>query len=82
MFKEHTPPDDSFADFYLQRAADYERALMAAEADAEPVPDQEPPFRKSMATIAFAAPEALAHRTVRIQIRPPPSFDHDGETGG
>ena len=52
-FKERTPPDDQFADFYVRRATDYERALMAAEADAEPVPDQEPPFRKSMATIAL-----------------------------
>lgn len=52
-FKERTPPDDKFADFYVRRATDYERALMAAEADAEPVPDQEPPFRKSMATIAL-----------------------------
>ena len=52
-FKKRTPPDDQFADFYVQRATDYERALMAAAADAEPVPDQEPPFRKSMATIAL-----------------------------
>ena len=52
-FKEHTPPDEPFADFYVQRATDYERTLMAVEADAEPVPDQEPPFRKSTATIAL-----------------------------
>jgi len=52
-FREHTPPDEPFADFYVQRATDYERALMAAEADAEPAPDQEPAFRKSTATIAL-----------------------------
>ena len=52
-FNEHTPPDEPFADFYVQRTTDYERALMAAEADAESVPDQEPPSKKSTGTIAL-----------------------------
>ena len=52
-FKDCTPPDEPFSDFYVQRTAEYERALIAAEADAEPVPAQEPPFRKSKATIVL-----------------------------
>ena len=52
-FKERTPPDDPFADFYMERAAEYERALLKATADAEPVPPQEPPFKKSTAAIAL-----------------------------
>ena len=52
-FKDCTPPDEPFADFYVQRTTEYERALIAAEADAEPVPAQESPFRKSKATIVL-----------------------------
>ena len=52
-FKECTPADDPFASFYTERAAEYERALLIAAADAEPVPLPEPPFKKSTATIAL-----------------------------
>ena len=52
-FKGCTQPDDPFASFYTERAAEYERALMIAAAESEPVPPPEPPFKKSIATIAL-----------------------------
>ena len=52
-FKKRTPPDDPFVDFYIGRSAEYERTLLKAAADAEPVPLQEPPFKKSTAAIAL-----------------------------
>ena len=50
-FKNHTPPDDAFADIFEQRARRYEDDHVLEKADAESVPPQEPPFRKSKAVI-------------------------------
>ncbi len=52
-YTECTPPDGPFVDFYMQRADSYERALLKIEADAEPVPPQQPALKKSNATIAL-----------------------------
>ena len=50
---ECTPPGGPFIDFYMQRAEEHERTLLIAEADAEPVPPQQPALKKSNATIAL-----------------------------
>ena len=52
-FKERTPPNAPFVDFYFKRSSEYERTLLKAQADAEPVPPQQPPFKKSTAAIAL-----------------------------
>lgn len=51
-FKENTPPDQEFAGIFERRAAEYERMVML-EAESEPVPSQESPFRKSKAVIVL-----------------------------
>ena len=51
-FKANTPPDQDFAGFFEKRAAEYERMAML-EAESEPVPPHEPPFRKSKAVIVL-----------------------------
>ena len=50
-FKANTPPDDAFANVFEARAAAYRPVV--AKADSEPVPQQEPPFRKSKAVIVL-----------------------------
>lgn len=50
-FKVNTPPDDAFATVFEARAAAYRSVV--AKADSEPVPQQEPPFRKSKAVIVL-----------------------------
>ncbi len=52
-FKINTPRDDDFADIFEKRAEEYDRLRIQAEADSEPVPPQEPPFRKSKAVIVL-----------------------------
>ncbi|MBL8297922.1 MAG: nucleotidyltransferase [Rhodanobacteraceae bacterium] len=52
-FNARTPVELEFAKIYEARAADYEASLLLAEADVEPVPDQVPPHKKSMALIAL-----------------------------
>ena len=52
-FKVNTPLDYDFADLIEKRAEEYERERILAEADSEPVPQQEPPFRKSKAVIVL-----------------------------
>lgn len=52
-FKANTPPDQEFAGIFEKRAAEYERLLLSEAAESEPVPPQEPPFRKSKAVIVL-----------------------------
>ena len=52
-FKVSTPPDYDFADIFEKRAQEYEHLHAQAEADSDPVPPQEPPFRKSKAVIVL-----------------------------
>ena len=52
-FMDNTPPDQDFADIFENRAAEYERLLLIEAAESEPVPPQEPPFRKSKAVIVL-----------------------------
>ena len=52
-FKDNTPPDHAFADTFEERAREYEKLLIIEKADSDPVPPQEPPFRKSKAVIVL-----------------------------
>ena len=74
-FKNNTPPDVEFADIFEDRAKEYERLRITAEADADPVPPQEPPFRKSKAVIVLQLLKRW--RNVKYESRPgrrPPSI--------
>jgi len=54
-FKAQTPDDRTFGAFFEKRSLDYDRGrmLLMEKADATPVPDQAPAFRKSRAVIAL-----------------------------
>ncbi len=52
-FKANTPPDQDFADIFEKRAAKYEQLMLMEAAESEPVPPQEPPFRKSKAVVVL-----------------------------
>lgn len=52
-FLLNTPVDAAFGAFYERRSLDYNRVLMQTKADAAPVPDQMPVYRKSLAVIAL-----------------------------
>ena len=52
-FKRITPPDHDFAELYERRAREYEGMVSARAVDSDPVPPQEPPFRKSKAVIVL-----------------------------
>lgn len=52
-FKEMTPPDTAFGEFFERRSLDYNRILLDAKAETAPVPDQMPAYRKSRAVIAL-----------------------------
>ncbi|MCW5726246.1 nucleotidyltransferase [Parvibaculum sp.] len=54
-FNGQTPPDGDFSAFFEKRSLDYERGRLALmeKADATPVPDQAPAYRKSRAVIAL-----------------------------
>ena len=52
-FKNNTPLDQDFADIFEKYASEYERMVILAEAESDPVPPQEPPFRKSKAVIVL-----------------------------
>lgn len=74
-FKRRTSADDRFVHLYVARASEYERALMAAQADTEPVPAQKPAAAKSMAAIALQILKRW--RNVQYESRPgrcPPSI--------
>ena len=73
-FKANTPPDQEFAGIFEKRAAEYERMVML-EAESEPVPPPEPPFRKSKAVIVLQLLKRW--RNVQYDTRPgrrPPSI--------
>ena len=52
-FLLNTPADTAFGAFYEQRSLDYNRFLLDTKADAAPVPEQMPVYRKSLAVIAL-----------------------------
>ena len=52
-FKANTPPDQDFADIFEKRATEYEQLMLVEAAESEPVPPQEPPFRKSKAVVVL-----------------------------
>ena len=52
-FKTNTPPDHAFADIFEERAREYENFIMLAKAASDPVPSQEPLFRKSKAVVVL-----------------------------
>ena len=52
-FKEKTPKDADFAAFFEKRSLAYDSRKIVARAPAEPVPNQEPAYRKSRALIAL-----------------------------
>ena len=54
-FKLNTPNDQAFADIFEKRAWEHEETLriLAEKAESEPVPSQEPAFRKSKAVIVL-----------------------------
>ena len=51
-FKDNTPLDQDFANLFEKRASEYEQ-MVALAAESEPVPQHEPPFRKSRAVIVL-----------------------------
>lgn len=51
-FLKRTPPESAFGQFFERQSLDYERYLKA-ESEADPVPDQDPAYRKSSAVIAL-----------------------------
>lgn len=52
-FKDNTPPDHAFADIFEERARQYENLVMLEKAASDPVPSQEPLFRKSKAVVVL-----------------------------
>ena len=52
-FLERTPADHLFEAAFAERARAYEASLLFAEAEVEPVPEQEPIHAKSMAVISL-----------------------------
>ncbi|TIL91338.1 MAG: nucleotidyltransferase [Mesorhizobium sp.] len=76
-FNSMTPPDRAFGNFFEQQSLDYERMLkVRAQADAEPVPDQAPAYRKSRALIALQLIKRwrnLAYDARHSALRLPPS---------
>ena len=74
-FKANTPPDQDFADIFEKRAAEYEQLMLVEAAESEPVPPQEPPFRKSKAVVVLQLLKRW--RNVQYDTRPgrrPPSI--------
>ena len=75
-FTANTPLDHDFTRVFDERAAAYERAIILAEkAESDPLPAQEPPYRKSKAVIVLQLLKRW--RNVRYDNRPgrrPPSI--------
>ena len=74
-FGDNTPLDHDFVEFYQQRVRMYEQMTLARKADTDPVPPQEPPFRKSKAVIVLQLLKRW--RNVQYDARPgrrPPSI--------
>lgn len=76
-FKTMTPTDTAFGQFFESRSLDYERGRMSLLAeDAEPVPDQLPAYRKSVAVIGLQLRKrwrCLAYDKRHPKLRRPPS---------
>lgn len=73
-FVANTPADQLFRAAFAERAKAYEAAILLAEADVEPVPEQSPIYEKSMAVIALQLMKRF--RNVRYDqraVRCPPS---------
>ncbi len=74
-FKANTPLDRDFADTFEERAKEYEQLLIQAAADSDPVPPQEPSFRKSKAVIVLQLLKRWRNvQYDRRQGRKPPSI--------
>lgn len=76
-FNAMTPADMAFGHFFERQALEYERKLRASSrAEAEPVPDQAPAYRKSKGVIALQLMKRwrnLAYDTRHPELRLPPS---------
>jgi hypothetical protein len=74
LFK--TPADEAFAEFFEKRSLDYERMRLLEKADAAPVPQHMPAYRKSRAVIALQLVKRwrnLAYDQRHKSLRRPPS---------
>jgi hypothetical protein len=75
-FLAKTPPDEAFAEFFEKRSLDYDRMRLLAKADAAPLPQQMPAYRKSRAVIALQLIKRwrnLAYDRRHKRLRRPPS---------
>lgn len=77
-FLRQTPVEEYFGKFFENRSLDFNRVLFEtlAKADAEPVPEQAPVFRKSRAVIALQLIKRwrnLAYDSRHANLRLPPS---------
>ena len=75
-FMEMTPPDEAFGVFFERRSLDYARMTLMEKADAAPVPDQMPAYRKSRPVIALQLIKRwrnLAYDRRYKNLRRPPS---------
>jgi len=74
-FKASTPLDHDFAAVFAKRAQEYERMRLAAKADSEELPDQEPAYLKSKAVIVLQLMKRFRNvRYDRRTTRRPPSI--------
>ncbi|MGO8065738.1 nucleotidyltransferase [Rhizobium leguminosarum] len=78
-FLKQTPPEAAFGQFFERQSLDYERLRVTkAELKADPVPDQDPAYRKSRAVIALQLIKRwrnLAYDARHVALRlPHPSF--------
>jgi hypothetical protein len=77
-YKAMTPADEAFAHYFESRSLDYERVRLEvlAKADADPVPEQLPAYRKSIAVIALQLEKRwrnVAYARRHPNLRRPPS---------
>ena len=73
-FKMVTPVDHEFAAVFEKRAGDYERLVVAAKADSEEMPNQEPVYLKSKAVIVHQLMKRWRNiRFDKRKTRQPPS---------
>ncbi len=78
-FNAQTPPDQTFGAFFEKRSLDYDRGrfmLLEKKADATPVPEQAPAYRKARAVIALQLIKRwrnLAYDKRHKTLRLPPS---------
>lgn len=76
-FLKKTPPEAAFSQFFERQSLDYDRLRVTkAESEADPVPDQDPAYRKSRAVIALQLIKRwrnLAYDARHGALRLPPS---------